>query len=153
MPKQSAGILIYRIKNSQPEFFLVHPGGPFWAKKDNGAWSIPKGEFSDNEKPQDAAIREFMEETGQEISGEFIKLMPVRQKGGKTVHCFAIRKDLDPTEIKSNTFEMEWPPRSGRKHIFPEIDRAGWFDTETAREKILESQKPLIDELNEKIKN
>lgn len=152
MPKQSAGILLYRIKDSKTEFFLVHPGGPFWAKKDNGAWSIPKGEFSESENPQAAAIREFTEETGHKISGEFIELKPVKQKGGKTVYCFALRKDIDPKDITSNTFEMEWPPKSGRKQSFPEIDRAGWFEEEEARKKILESQVPFIDELINKVK-
>lgn len=145
--KQSAGILLYRMKSSGPEFFLVHPGGPFWARKDEGAWSVPKGEFAENEKPIDAAIREFREETGHDISGKFIELKPVQQKGGKTVHCFATEKDMDPEDIKSNTFEMEWPPKTGRKQVFPEIDRAGWFDSETARQKILESQVPLIEEM------
>ncbi|HLP74006.1 MAG TPA: NUDIX domain-containing protein [Bacteroidales bacterium] len=152
MPKQSAGILLYRIKDSKPEFFLVHPGGPFWAKKDAGAWSIPKGEFSDDEKPVDAAIREFSEETGKEIGGDFIELKPVKQKGGKTVYCFAIEKDIDTKGIRSNTFELEWPPRSGRKQAFPEVDRTGWFDAGTAKIKILESQVPLIEELLAKLK-
>lgn len=150
--KQSAGILLYRFRDSKPEFFLVHPGGPFWAKKENGAWSVPKGEFDEDERPIDAAQREFREETGQEISGLFLELKPVRQKSGKTVFCFAIEKDIDPSGIVSNTFEMEWPPRSGRKQIFPEIDRAGWFEFGVARIKILESQLPFIEEILEKIK-
>src|SRR2546422_40260 len=128
MSKKSAGILLYRIKNKNPEVFLVHPGGPFWAKKDLGAWSIPKGELSDNEAPLDAAKREFKEETGMDINGKFIELTPVTQKGGKLVYAFALEGEIDPDEIKCNTFEMEWPPRSGKKQEFPEIDRSGWFN-------------------------
>lgn len=147
MPKQSAGILPFRIRDNKPEFFLVHPGGPFWARKDNGAWSIAKGEFAENEQPIDAAMREFREETGSEISGDVIELSPVIQKGGKTVHCYAVQKEIDSGKIKSNSFEMEWPPRSGRRQVFPEVDRAEWFDAETAKLKIIESQIPFIDEL------
>jgi len=147
MLKQSAGILLYRITGKGPEFFLVHPGGPFWAKKDLNSWSIPKGEFSEDEETLAAAIREFEEETSSRVSGDFIELTPVKQKSGKKVFCYAMRGDLDPGSIKSNTFEIEWPPASGRKQSFPEIDKAGWFDKETALKKINESQGAFIVEL------
>ena len=151
MSKQSAGILLYRIHNQQPEVFLVHPGGPFWARKDLHAWSIPKGEFSDDEDSLDAARREFEEETGRPVSGDFIELSPVKQKGGKMVNCYACEGDIDPKQVKSNAFEMEWPPRSGKKQIFPEIDCGEWFDPSNAKLKILESQAVFIDELLLKI--
>src|SRR5512140_2844686 len=121
MPKQSAGILLFRITGKVPEFFLVHPGGPFWAKKDFNSWSVPKGEFEDGEEPLSAAKREFEEETGSKISGDFIELRPVKLKSGKKVFCYAVRGDLDQASLKSNTFEIEWPPASGRKQSFPEI--------------------------------
>ena len=143
----SAGILLYRFKNKLIEVFLVHPGGPFWAKKDLGAWSIPKGEFTDDEDPLDAAKREFEEETGMQISGNFIALTPVRQKSGKIVYAWAMQKEIDPIEITSNTFEMEWPPRSGQFKKFPEVDRAGWFNIGEAKQKINSAQAGLIDEL------
>jgi predicted NUDIX family NTP pyrophosphohydrolase len=146
MVKQSAGILLYRIKNQSPEFFLVHPGGPFWAKKDLHSWSIPKGEFTE-EEPLEAALREFKEETGMALSGEHIELSPVRQKGGKTVFCFAVKGDIDPESIRSNTFELEWPPKTGRIQSFPEVDKAAWFDSKTAVIKINESQSAFIGEL------
>ena len=145
--KQSAGILLYRFNNGTPEFFLVHPGGPFFAKKDAGAWSVPKGEFDETEIPLEAAKREFLEETGKEIRGEFIALTPVKQKGGKTVFAFAAEGDIDPSEIVSNTFEIEWPPKSGKKKAFPEVDKAGWFSADEAKVKINPAQSPLIDEL------
>lgn len=147
MAKKSAGILLYRIENKTPEVFLVHPGGPFWAKKDDGAWSIPKGEFEGDEEPLTAAKREFEEETGKKISGEFIELTPVKQKSGKIVYAWAIEGNLDPAKIRSNDFEIEWPPKSGKMKTFPEIDKAGWFDLSEAKKKILESQSPLIDAL------
>lgn len=151
MAKQSAGILLYRIAEVGPEFFLVHPGGPFWSKKDLNAWSIPKGEFDQGEEPLDAAKREFSEETGIRIEGNFLILRPVRQKSGKTVHCFACEGEIDPSSIKSNTFEMEWPPKSGKKQSFPEVDKAGWFSSEIAMEKILEGQKAFIAEMLSKL--
>jgi predicted NUDIX family NTP pyrophosphohydrolase len=151
MPKQSAGILLYRIHNNTTEVFLVHPGGPFWAKKDNNTWSIPKGEFTDEESAHDAAIREFEEETGMRINLKMTELSPVRQKGGKIVYCFACEGDFDAIKVKSNTFEMEWPPRSGRKQLFPEVDRAGWFNLYSARVKILDYQQPLLNELESRI--
>lgn len=138
---------MYRLTDLKLEVLLVHPGGPFWAKKDLNSWSIPKGEFTDDENPFDAAKREFEEETGFPLSGNFIGLTPVRQKGGKQVFCYACEGNIDPQTIKSNTFEMEWPPKSGRKHVFPEIDRGEWFDIAQAKLKIIGSQEILIDEL------
>lgn len=151
MSRQSAGILLYRLRGNMPEFFLVHPGGPFWAKKDLHSWSVPKGETEDGEDYATAALREFMEETGIALSGTLIRLTPVKQKGGKVVHCFAMEGDLDPLKIKSNTFELEWPPHSGRKQSFPEIDRAAWFDTATALEKIIEAQAAFIKEIEQSL--
>jgi len=129
------------------EVLLAHPGGPFWAKKDAGAWGIPKGEIGELEDPLVAARRELLEETGLAVEGRFIPLTPIRQKGGKTVHAWAIEGDCDPAAIRSNVFTMEWPPKSGKTREFPEIDRAGWFSLAEARVKILESQMPLLDEL------
>ena len=147
MGRQSAGILLYRIIENQLQVFLVHPGGPFFKNKDDGSWSIPKGEFDERENPLDAAKREFMEETGQSISGNFIELAAIQQKGGKIVHAWAVEGDIDHKAIVSNTFEIEWPPRSGKKQAFPEVDRAAWFDIETARMKINPAQAGLINEL------
>jgi predicted NUDIX family NTP pyrophosphohydrolase len=152
MSKKSAGILLYRIKNKSLEVLLVHPGGPFWKNKDQGAWSIPKGEFDDDEKPLDAAIRELKEETGVALKDEFIELTPVKQKSGKLVYAYAKEHDLDPSEIKSNEFEMEWPPKSGKKKMFPEIDKAEWFDAKAAKEKIIAAQSLFIEELTQKLK-
>ena len=151
MAKQSAGILLYRFINNQLQVFLVHPGGPFFKNKDDGSWSIPKGEFADDENPLDAAKREFLEETGQIIHGNFIALTPIQQKGGKTVRAWAIEGDIDHKTIVSNTFEIEWPPRSGKKQTFPEIDKAAWFDTGLAKIKINAAQSELINELALKI--
>ncbi len=150
MAKKSAGILLYRFSNAALQVFLVHPGGPFFAKKDLGAWSIPKGEFTD-EDPLLAAKREFREETGIFLEGEFLALQPVRQKAGKEVYAWALEGDLDPSAIISNTFELEWPPRSGRYQSFPEVDRGEWFDLSTAREKINAAQEALIVELKERL--
>lgn len=147
MKVQSAGILLYRLKETSPEIFLVHPGGPFYSKKDAGAWSIPKGEFSTDENPVDAAMREFFEETGIKAPSDFLPLTPITQKSGKRVYCYACKGDIDAENIKSNHFEMEWPPRSGKKQSFPEIDKGEWFDPETAKTKIIEAQKAFIDEL------
>jgi len=152
MSKKSAGILLYRFKNKNLEFLLVHPGGPFWKNKDEGAWSIPKGEFDDDEKPLEAAIRELKEETGIVLKGDFIELTPVKQKSGKLVYAFAKEHDLDPSQIKSNEFEMEWPPKSGKKKMFPEIDKAEWFDKKIAKEKIITAQLSLVEELDSKLK-
>lgn len=147
MPRQSAGLLMYRWRAGALEVLLVHPGGPFWAKKDLGAWSIPKGEHDADEDPLAAARREFAEETGRVAEGTFVDLSPIRQKGGKVVRAFALEGDLDPQTIKSNTFVMEWPPRSGRQQTFPEVDRAGWFPLEEARRKLVAGQSGLVEEL------
>ncbi|WP_374950855.1 NUDIX domain-containing protein [Mucilaginibacter sp.] len=147
MPKQSAGILLYRKTNGEPQVFLVHPGGPFWKNKDVGAWSIPKGEFLDEEGPLKAAQREFEEETGQVVSGDFVQLTPVKQKSGKMIYAWCLQGNIDHTAIKSNLFEMEWPPKSGRRASFEEVDRADWFDLTTARLKIIPGQVALLNEL------
>jgi predicted NUDIX family NTP pyrophosphohydrolase len=144
----SAGILMYRDGPSGREFLLVHPGGPFWVKKDEGVWSIPKGEFTDGEDPLDAARREFEEELGTAVVGNFMQLAPIKQKSGKVVHAWAVRGDFDVAEVKSNLFSMEWPPKSGRQQEFPEVDRAEWFDLETARKKILAAQVELVDQVS-----
>ncbi|HMD98283.1 MAG TPA: NUDIX domain-containing protein [Terriglobia bacterium] len=150
MPKKSAGLLLFREVSGQLQVLLVHPGGAFWAKKDDGAWSIPKGEFEDDEDPLPAAKREFREETGFTLpEGEFIPLQPIRQAGGKLVYAWAVNQDLDPAALKSNTFSMEWPPKSGRHREFPEIDRAAWFAIETATHKILKGQAPLLEQLQQ----
>ena len=129
----------------------MHPGGPFWANKDLGAWSIPKGEFNDDENALDAAIREMEEETGHKVDGKFIELTPVRIKSGKTIYAWALKQDFDPADLQSNSFEMEWPPKSGIKKSFPEVDRAAWFTPEEAREKINPGQLPLIAELEKMV--
>lgn len=147
MAKKSAGILFYRFKNELPEVLLVHPGGPFWARKDVGAWSVPKGEFDDDEEPLTAAIREVKEELGFEAAGEFIALAPAKQKSGKIVYTWALMQDLDADHIISNTFEMEWPPNSGKTINIPEVDKAGWFSIEEAREKIISGQVPILESL------
>ena len=147
MPKESAGLLLFRRGAGGPEVFLVHPGGPFWARKDEHAWSIPKGELDGGEDPLTAARREFAEETGLSVDGDFRALPPCKQSGGKLVHAFAVEGDADPAAVKSNTFELEWPPRSGRRQQFPEVDRAAWFPLVTARGKIHKGQLPLLDAL------
>jgi predicted NUDIX family NTP pyrophosphohydrolase len=146
MARRSAGLLMYRRTEGSLEVFLVHPGGPLWARKDAGAWSIPKGEFGSDEDPLTAARREFAEETGFDVTGDFEALAPVMQSGGKIVHAFVIEGDCDPTQVQSNTFSMEWPPRSGRQQEFPEVDRAAWFTVDEAKDKILKSQRPLLDQ-------
>ncbi len=147
MSKKSAGILLFRERPGNLEVLLVHPGGPFWAKKDDCAWSIPKGEFADGEDPVAAARREFEEELGAAVDGDLIPLDAVKQPGGKVVHAWAVRGDFNPSNLKSNTFSMEWPPRSGRQREFPEVDRAEWFEVETARTKILKGQAAFLDQL------
>jgi predicted NUDIX family NTP pyrophosphohydrolase len=147
MPKQSAGILLFRKTTKQLQVFLVHPGGPFFKNKDLGVWSIPKGEFLDDEDALVAAMREFGEETGQSINGDFIPLKPVKLKSGKKIFAWAIEGDIDHEVVVSNLFEMEWPPKSGKQQSFPEIDKAGWFDIETAKTKINAAQGAFIDEL------
>ena len=147
MAKQSAGILLYRETNGQIEILLGHPGGPLWARKDDSAWTIPKGQFGDDESPLAAARREFEEEMGVPAEGEFLSLGAIKQPSGKVVHAWAARSDFDTTKVKSNLFSLEWPPRSGRHQEFPEIDRAAWFPVEVARRKILKGQAPFIDRL------
>ena len=151
--KNSAGILLHRLRGSRIEVFLVHPGGPFWAKKDAGAWSIPKGEFEAGQDPLEAAKREFKEETGFAVEGNFIELTPVTQPGRKVVYAWAVMGDCEAESIKSNTFSLEWPPRSGKRKEFPEVDRAGWFTPEVAREKISKGQLNFLEELKRKIEN
>lgn len=150
--KRSAGILLFRRNGGEPEFLLVHPGGPFWAKKDAGAWSIPKGKIEGAEEPQACAIRELEEELGPapELDpGALIELGTIRQKAGKVVEAWAAEADFDPATLASNSFSVEWPPRSGRQREFPEVDRAEWFAIEQAREKILPAQAELLDRLLE----
>ena len=150
--KRSAGILLHRRSGDGAlEVLLVHPGGPFWAKKDLGAWSIPKGEHEDGEDARAAALREFEEELGSPaVEGELVDLGEVRQKSGKVVTAWALEGDIDADAIRSNTFEMEWPPRSGKTREFPEVDRAAWFGLDEARERILPAQAPLLDRLAER---
>ncbi len=147
MPKRSAGLLMYRGSSASLSMLLVHPGGPFWAKKDRGAWSSPKGEYSPGEDPLAVARREFEEETGARPCGAFRPLGEIVQPGGKHVSAWAVEGDFDPAALVSNTFELEWPPRSGRKASFPEVDRAEWFLPHAARDKILSGQRPFIDRL------
>jgi predicted NUDIX family NTP pyrophosphohydrolase len=150
MAARSAGILLFRRGAAGPEVLLVHPGGPFWARKDQGAWSIPKGEYGDDEAPLECARREFAEETGIALpEAELVELGEVRQRGGKRVRAWAAEGDLDPESVQSNTFEMEWPPQSGRTEAFPEIDRAGWFGLDEARERLLAAQAPFLDRLRD----
>ena len=140
----SAGVLLYRRRAGVVEVLLVHPGGPFWRRKDDGAWSLPKGEFGEDELAETAARREFREETGHDAPASLVALAPVRQAGGKIVHPFAAEGDLDPASVRSNTFTMEWPPRSRGMQTFPEVDRAAWFDLATAATKILAGQRPIL---------
>jgi len=152
MPKLSAGILVYRVKNKEIEVFLCHPGGPFYKNKDNGVWTIPKGEFDENEEAFAAAKREFKEETGQEIRGDFIPMRPIRYKDGKKiVYAWAVNGNIDATNIKSNTFPLEWPPKSGKFIEVPEVDKGDWFTIEIAKQKILPSLSPLLEDLVENI--
>jgi predicted NUDIX family NTP pyrophosphohydrolase len=147
MTKLSAGILLYHFCEQIPEVFLVHPGGPFWIKKDTGAWSIPKGEYDIGEDPLLAARREFNEETGYDLDGNFISLLPIKQKSGKIIQIWALEGEADPAKVQSNTFTLEWPPKSGQQQEFPEIDRAGWFTLDQAREKIAPGQLGFLQEL------
>lgn len=150
--RKSAGILLFRRKEQFIEFFLIHPGGPFWKGKEKGAWSIPKGEFAENEDPLYAARREFREETGHEISGDFLALNPVQQKGGKLVYAWGVEGDLDASSIESNNFIQEWPYKSGKMQTFPEVDKAGWFSYEQASELINPAQGTLLGDLINKLK-
>jgi len=152
MSKKSAGLLLYREISGHLEVLLVHMGGPFWAKKDEGAWSIPKGEFEDNEDPFSAAKREFTEETGLSVEGEAIPLRPVRQPSGKLIYVWAMERDVDLSHFKSNTFSMEWPPKSGRVQEFPEVDRAAWSAIEEARHKIVRGQVAFLEQLQRMLK-
>jgi predicted NUDIX family NTP pyrophosphohydrolase len=146
--RRSAGILLYRHGADGPEVLLVHPGGPFWAKKDLGAWSIPKGEYEDGEDARACALREFEEETGASPpAGALVELGEVRQKNGKRVTAWAAEGDLDADAVRSNTFTMQWPPKSGRMQEFPEIDRAGWFGAHEARAKLIPAQVAFVDRL------
>jgi len=150
--KTSAGLLMYRVRGGVAEVLLVHPGGPFWRKKDEGAWSIPKGEVEPGEELLATARREFHEELGLKAAGNFIPLTPIRQKGGKVVHAWAFEGDCDPAAIRSNTFTIEWPPKSGRAMEFPEVDKAAFFDLEAARRKINPAQAALLDQLDRLLK-
>jgi predicted NUDIX family NTP pyrophosphohydrolase len=149
MAALSAGILLYRRANGALQVLLVHPGGPFWRNKDDGAWSIPKGERAPGEEAEATARREFLEELGTSPTGPLVPLGSIRQRGGKQVEAFALQGDLDVERIAGNSFEIEWPPRSGRRQSFPEVDRAAWFSPQEARRKINEGQRPFIDRLEE----
>ncbi len=152
MARRSAGIQLYKRAPAEPLLLLVHPGGPFWARKDDGAWSIPKGEFGEGEEPAAAARREFAEETGTPIAADLILLGEFRQAGGKLVTAFTAEGDLDPATLRSNLFSVEWPPKSGRTQQFPEVDRAAWFAPAEALQKILHGQRPIIEVLLERLR-
>ena len=147
MPKHAAGILLYRQSPRGLEVLLAHPGGPLWARKDVGAWTIPKGQFGPEESALDAARREFEEEMGSPARGQFVELGSIRQPSGKIVHAFTAESDFDVKQVKSNQFTLEWPPRSGRTGQYPEVDRAEWFSIEEARKRILKGQEPFLDRL------
>jgi len=150
MAKISAGVLLYRVRDGELEFLLAHPGGPFWEERDLGAWTIPKGEVQAGEQPFEAALREFEEEIGFGPQGNFAELKPIVQKSGKIVHAWAVEGDCDPTQIRSNLFSMEWPPKSGQYQQCPEVDRAAFFRMDQARQKINPAQIPLLEELQRK---
>jgi predicted NUDIX family NTP pyrophosphohydrolase len=145
--KRSAGILLYRKRGDRVEVFLVHPGGPFWAGKDEGAWSIPKGEYAEGDDPLATAQREFHEETGSRVTGSFHPLSPLTQPSGKVISAWAVEGDLDPATVRSNSFSLEWPPRSGQTREFPEVDRGAWFDLAAAHEKLQPGQRDFLDQL------
>lgn len=147
MPKTSAGLLLYRVRNGELEFMLAHPGGPFWKKRDLGAWTIPKGEIQSGEEPLAAAKREFEEEIGLKPAGTFIELTPITQKGGKMVHAWAFEGNCDTTSIRSNTFQMEWPPHSGKFQTCPEVDQASFFKMADAKQKINPAQVAFLEQL------
>jgi predicted NUDIX family NTP pyrophosphohydrolase len=150
--KQSAGILLYKFREAELLVFLAHPGGPFFKNKDEGAWTIPKGEFAEGQDPLCEAIREFREETGTDIKGEFVKLAPVRSRSGKIIHTWAVSSELEQVFISSNTFDLEWPPKSGSMRSFPEIDKGAWFTMTEAKKKINASQVPILEQLNALLK-
>jgi predicted NUDIX family NTP pyrophosphohydrolase len=147
--KWSAGVLLYRMRGKEVEVFLVHPGGPYWARKDDGAWSIPKGEYDVGDDPLATAKREFREETGSELAGSFHALTPLTPPGGKVVSAWAVEGDLDAATMQSNTFSLEWPPHSGKIQEFPEVDRGAWFDLHTARSKLLPGQRGFLNQLQQ----
>ncbi|HZI84524.1 MAG TPA: NUDIX domain-containing protein [Casimicrobiaceae bacterium] len=147
----SAGVLLYRVRGGALEVFLVHPGGPYWRSKDAGAWSIPKGHLEAGDDAFAAAKREFLEETGSPVEGEFIPLVPVKQPGGKVVHAWAVEGDIDASSIRSNAFSIEWPPRSGKLQEFAEVDRGEWFSLDEARRKILTGQRGFLDQLQNRL--
>ena len=149
--KKSAGILLFRKNDNHLEVFLIHPGGPFWKNREMGAWSIPKGEFADGEEPLAAAQREFKEETGQKVSGDFLELKTIEQKSGKLVYAWAVEGDIDASRIVSNTFKQEWPYKSGKWQTYPEVDKAGWFSMEEARKLINQAQVALLEDLVDKL--
>lgn len=149
--KTSAGILLYRVRDDAVQVFLVHPGGPYWARKDEGAWSIPKGEATPGADLLATAVTEFHEETGSRLEGEPVPLEPLKQPGGKIVHAWAVRGDIDAASIRSNSFAIEWPPRSGKIREFPEVDRGGWFDLAAARQKLLQGQRGFLDQLRARL--
>lgn len=151
--KLSAGVLLYRLRNGDLQVFLVHPGGPFWARKDEGAWSIPKGVYQAGDDPLAAAKREFHEETGAEVSGSFRALAPLMQPSGKVVSAWAVEGDIDAATVKSNTFSLEWPPRSGNKLECPEVDRGEWFHVPAARLKLQPGQRGFLDQLQDLLKD
>ena len=151
MSVHSGGILLYRYREDRLQVMLVHPGGPLWAKKDEGAWSIPKGLFEPHEGPLDAARREFREETGVAVDGAFIELGELKQSSGKVIHAWAVEGDMDTAQIESNTFALEWPKHSGLLREYPEIDRGGWFDVEVARKKLVKGQAEFLDRLIERL--
>ena len=153
MAKISAGLLMYRFKNKKIEFLLVHPGGPFWKNKNMGTWSIPKGGVGEGEEEFETAKREFKEETGLAVGDSFLPLTEIQQKGGKIVKAWGFEGDCDPKKITSETFEMEWPPKSGKKELFPEVDRAEFFEFEEAKEKINPAQIAFLEELLKKVKD
>ncbi|WP_342645201.1 NUDIX domain-containing protein [Mucilaginibacter sp. CSA2-8R] len=151
MPRQSAGLLLYRYHQKELQFFLVHPGGPYFVNKNEGTWSIPKGEFTEDEKALSAAQREFEEETGQKVSGPYTPLQTIKQKGGKLVHAWAVEGNIDADAIVSNTFKMEYPYKSGKWITVPEVDAGRWFNTDEASMMINQAQKALIEELSNKL--
>lgn len=153
MAKQlSAGVLLYRVRSGSVQVFLVHPGGPYWARKDDGAWSIPKGEYQEDNDPLAAAKREFREETGSEVTGSFCALSPLKQPSGKILSAWAVKGDIDAATVKSNTFSLEWPPRSGKIQECPEVDRGDWFDLPAARTKLQPGQRGFLDQLEQLLK-